>query len=42
MREIKKDGAVLAKLITEEDFRNGLNFFSSDADFIQVGVWKDY
>ena len=42
MSEIKKDGAVLAKLITEEDFRNGLNFFSSDADFIQVGVWKAY
>ena len=42
MREIKKDGTVLARLITEADCCNGLNFFSSDAEFIQVCVWKYY
>lgn len=42
MREIKKDGTVLARHITADDIQNGLNFFSADEDFIQVGVWGDY
>lgn len=39
MREIKKDGAVLARHITPEDIKDGLNFFSEDNEFIQVGAW---
>jgi len=42
MREIKKDGVVLARHITQEDIKPGLNFFSQDEDFIQVGVWGHY
>lgn len=42
MYEIKKDGAVLARWIKADDFQSGLNFFSAAADYIQVGVWKDY
>lgn len=42
MREIKKNGVVLARHITSQDIKPGLNFFSEDADFIQVGVWGHY
>ena len=42
MREIKKNGVVLARHITQEDIKPGLNFFSQDEDFIQVGVWGHY
>lgn len=42
MREIIKNQTVLARLITENDFKSGLNFFSEDGDFLQVGVWMDY
>lgn len=42
MREITRDGKVLARHITAADFKNGLNFFSDDSDFIQVGVWNNY
>lgn len=40
MREIKKDGAVLARHITPKDIKDGLNFFSEDNEFIQVGAWS--
>lgn len=42
MREITKNGVVLARHITSEDINPGLNFFSKDSDFIQVGVWGHY
>ncbi|MBE6091624.1 MAG: hypothetical protein E7201_00370 [Selenomonas ruminantium] len=42
MEEIKQDGKVLARHITAEDFKPGLNFFSEAKDFIQVGVWGHY
>ena len=42
MKEIKKDGVVLARHITPEDIKPGLNFFSRDEEFIQVGVWGHY
>jgi len=42
MNEIKKDGVVLSRHITKEDIKPGLNFFSIDSDFIQVGVWGHY
>ena len=42
MKEIIKDGLVLARHITKDDIKDGLNFFSKDEDFIQVGVWGNY
>lgn len=42
MREVKKNGVVLARHITQEDIKPGLNFFSQDKEFIQVGVWGHY
>jgi len=42
MKEIKQKGIVLARLITEADAKEGLNFFSEDSDYIQVGMWKNY
>jgi hypothetical protein len=40
MHIIEKDGIVLAKLIKPDDIKPGLNFFSDDSEFVQVGVWK--
>lgn len=42
MREIKKNGVVLARHITPADFGKGLQFFSQDSDFVQVGLWSNY
>jgi hypothetical protein len=42
MREIKKNGVILARLIEETDIKKGLNFFSEDQEFVQVGVWGHY
>ncbi|TKX30169.1 hypothetical protein CQA38_00570 [Campylobacter sp. MIT 12-5580] len=39
MREIKEKDIVLARHIKEEDCIEGLNFFSQDEEFIQVGTW---
>ena len=41
MLEIKEGDLVLARHISEGDFKRGLNFFSQDSEFIQVGFW-DY
>jgi oxalate decarboxylase/phosphoglucose isomerase-like protein (cupin superfamily) len=40
MRIIKKSDKVLAKIISFEDMKPGLNFFSENEEFIQVGAWK--
>ncbi len=40
MRNIEKDGVVLARHITQADWKDGLSFFSEAADGIQVGAWK--
>lgn len=40
MKVIEKDGVILAKHIRPQDWKEGLNFFSSDEDFIQVGAWS--
>ncbi len=40
MREIAKDGIILARHIAAEDISEGLNFFSQDSEFIQVGTWN--
>lgn len=40
MKVIEKDGLILAKLIKPEDWNEGLSFFSSDNEFIQVGAWQ--
>lgn len=42
MREIKADGKILARHITQEDIKKGLNFYSNDTEFIQAGVWGHY
>lgn len=42
MEEIVKNNVVLARHIVSEDIKNGLNFFSKDAEFIQVGAWGHY
>lgn len=39
MREIIKNGIVLARHIFADDFGDGLSFFSKDEEFIQVGAW---
>jgi len=39
--EVIKDGDLtLAIIIRHEDFKEGLNFFSKDEDFVQVGTWN--
>lgn len=40
MKIVEKDGVILAKHITPEDWNDGLSFFSNDSEFIQVGAWK--
>lgn len=40
MREIVDNGVVLARLIEENDIQPGLNFYSKDSEFIQVGAWN--
>ncbi len=42
MREIIKDGVILCRLIKVEDMKPGLNFFSKEEEFVQVGVWGHY
>ena len=40
MKEIIKDGKVVARYIIESDIKEGLNFYSNDDEFIQVGAWN--
>lgn len=40
MREIKKNGVVLARHIFVNDFSDSQGFFSKNDEFIQVGAWK--
>lgn len=42
MREITKEGRVLARHITPEDIKPGLISFSNDNEFIQVVSWGHY
>ncbi len=42
MKEIKKDNVVLARYITAKDIKSGLNFYSLDSEYIQVGIWGQY
>lgn len=42
MREIIKDGKILARHITQEDIKPGLISFSKDDEFIQVVSWGHY
>ena len=42
MREIIKNNIVLARHITAEDMKPGLNFYSEDKDYVQVGIWGHY
>lgn len=40
IKEIKKEGIVLARYIPDSDWKEGLNFYSQDEEFIQVGTWE--
>lgn len=40
MREVLKDNKVIARHITPDDIKPGLNFYSNDDEFIQVGAWN--
>jgi len=40
MREIINKNIILARHITQDDIKEGLNFFSKDEEFIQLGAWK--
>ena len=42
MKEIIKDDVILARYIKSTDIKDGLNFFSKDNEFLQVGVWGNY
>lgn len=42
MYEVKHNGQVVARHIKPEDIKPGLNFFSQDGEYIQVGVWGQY
>ncbi len=42
MREIIRNKVILARHIKKEDLKPGLNFFSHDEEFIQVGIWGHY
>ena len=42
MREIVKDGKILARHITPEDIKPGLLSFTNDDEFIQVVSWGHY
>lgn len=39
MREFIYDGKVIARHIVLDDFKEGLNFFSKEQEYLQVGVW---
>jgi hypothetical protein len=40
MKEITKEGRVLARHITAKDLADGLSFFSKDQESIQLGAWN--
>ena len=42
MYEVKKEDVVLARHIYPEDMKKGLNFYSKDEEYLQVGVWGHY
>lgn len=42
MREIIKDGIILARHILQEDIKPGLISFSNDDEFLQVVAWGHY
>jgi cupin fold WbuC family metalloprotein len=40
LREIVSEGLLLARHITNQDLKNGLNFFTQESDQLQVGSWR--
>jgi len=40
MKEIIKDNMILARHIQRNDVKEGLNFFSRDGEYIQIGEWN--
>lgn len=39
IKEIIKNSIVLARLVPDDAWQDGLNFYSNDEDYIQVGAW---
>ena len=39
VKEVKKDGEVLARLVRSSNWNEGLGFYSNDNEVIQVGTW---
>lgn len=42
MKEIRSGDAIMARHITKDDIKPGLNFFSEDREFVQAGIWGSY
>jgi len=40
MKEIKKGDTILARLVKAEDWNEGLGFYSTDVEVVQVGTWQ--
>lgn len=40
IKEIRKNNEILARHITSDEIKEGLNFFSNDNEYIQVGSWN--
>lgn len=40
MKEIMFGKKVVARYITQDDIKDGLNFYSKEEEYIQVGAWK--
>lgn len=40
IKEINKDGLVLARHISSDEINEGLSFFSNESEFVQVGAWN--
>lgn len=39
IKEIVKDSIVLARYIPSDSWKEGLNFFSQDQEYVQAGAW---
>lgn len=40
MKDIESEGTVIARVVTAQDVKQGLSFFSDDKEFLQVGSWR--
>ena len=40
IKEIKSGNTILARYISSDAWKEGLNFFSNENEFLQVGTWR--